>query len=161
VNARRLVAHDALCGVRACPHGCGAHVALASLPHHAAQECAQAMVQCAIPDVRGIGTSAGSGATVDVALRCPFVCRRHELTQHAASCEFRLVACAHCGAAVSARRGAAHAAACPAQPARCPAGCGAVLPRAALQGHLAASCPAQTLACDFKDIGTSVLEVSY
>jgi hypothetical protein len=154
IVARRTAAHDATCCVRPCPRHCGAAVPVRELSAHAARDCPHTLVQCGIPDVYPDASPLAAAAP---SLRCPFVCRRHELVAHAAECAFRPVACAECGTLCSQRRLVAHAAACPAVNVRCPAGCGEVLLRGALPRHAATVCPSRAVACDWHPFGASCI----
>eukprot|EP00741_Cyanophora_paradoxa_P006138 tig00000944_g5951.t1 len=108
--------------------------ALGDLQEHLSLRCSAVPVPCPYPG-------------------CPARVPRGGLEAHASGCQFRTVACQHCGAAVPALEARVHLDACPELPVECPHGpaCGRV-PRSRLAGHQQA-CPQAPAECFLRELG--------
>lgn len=141
VQHNRKAQHVSGCEFRTakCPNGCGWGGRRGEATAH--------RTRCGLET-----TTCGREDTENPSSSCAFRAERRFMASHETECEYRAVACAHCGRGVSARHAATHESSCAERRELCEA-CGAnVLARRAAD-HARWHCGRATSPCDFAPYG--------
>ena len=141
VQHNRKAQHVAGCEFRTaeCPNGCGWRGRRGEVTNHRSR-CGLETTTCARED------------TENPAASCAFRAERRFMAAHETECEYRAVACAHCGRGVSARHAAAHEASCAERRELCEA-CGANVLARRFAEHARWHCGRAVSPCDFAPFG--------